>query len=82
MEFPNDLRRELSLLDATMINVGTIIGSAIFIVPSTIVHHVQSSGLAMLVWTAAGIISIFGALSVAELSAAMPKAGGQYNYLR
>ena len=82
MESQNDLRRELSLVDATMINVGTIIGSAIFIVPSTIVLYVQSSGLAMLVWSAAGVISIFGALSVAELSASMPKAGGQYNYLR
>lgn len=82
MESKNELPRELDLMDATMINIGTIIGSAIFLVPSTIVHLVPSSGLAVLVWAAAGIVSIFGALSMAELSSAMPKAGGQYHYLR
>lgn len=72
----------MSLMDATMINIGTIIGSAIFLVPSTIVQHVPSSGWTVLVWAAAGVVSLFGALSIAELSAAMPKAGGQYHYLR
>ena len=77
-----DLRRELSLLDSTMVNVGTMIGSAIFIVPATIALHVQSSLLTVLVWVAGGLVSLLGALSVAELSAAMPKAGGQYVYLQ
>ncbi|MDZ7290349.1 MAG: amino acid permease [candidate division KSB1 bacterium] len=76
------LRRELTLLDSIMINVGTIIGSAIFIVPATVALHVQSSTLAVMAWVAGGIVSLLGALSVAELGAAMPHAGGQYVYLR
>jgi APA family basic amino acid/polyamine antiporter len=65
-----------------MVNVGTMIGSAIFIVPATVALHVQSSFLAVFVWVAGGVVSLFGALSVAELSAAMPYAGGQYVYFR
>jgi APA family basic amino acid/polyamine antiporter len=65
-----------------MINVGTMIASAIFIVPASIAMHVQSSLLVVLVWVIGGIISLLGALSVAELGAAMPEAGGQYVYLR
>jgi len=77
-----ELRRELSLLDSTMINIGTMIASAIFIVPASIALHAQSSLLVVLVWVVGGIISLLGALSVAELGAAMPEAGGQYVYLR
>jgi APA family basic amino acid/polyamine antiporter len=77
-----ELRRELSLLDSTMINVGTMIASAIFIVPAEIAKHSQSSLLVVLVWIVGGIVSLLGALSVAELGAAMPEAGGQYVYLR
>jgi APA family basic amino acid/polyamine antiporter len=77
-----DLRRELTLLDSTMINVGTMIASAIFIVPSTIALHVQSSGLSIFVWIAAGMVSLLGALAIAELGAALPHAGGQFVYLR
>jgi APA family basic amino acid/polyamine antiporter len=77
-----ELRRELSLLDSTMINVGTIIASAIFIVPAEIAMHLHSSGWVIFVWIAGGIISLLGALSVAELGAAMPQAGGQFAYLR
>jgi len=77
-----ELRRELSLLDSTMINVGTMIASAIFIVPASIALHAQSSIFVVLVWVVGGIISLLGALSVAELGAAMPEAGGQYVYLR
>ncbi|PYP22279.1 MAG: amino acid permease [Gemmatimonadetes bacterium] len=76
-----ELKRQLGLLDSTMINVGTIIASAIFIVPSTIVLHLTASGPAILVWIVGGCVSLLGALSVAELGAAMPKAGGQYVYL-
>lgn len=77
-----ELRRELSLLDSTMINVGTMIASAIFIVPASIALHAQSSLFVVLVWVVGGVISLLGALSVAELGAAMPEAGGQYVYLR
>ncbi len=78
---PPSLERVLSLLDATMINVGGIIGSGIFMVPATVAFFTGSTSLFFLVWILGGIISLFGALSVAELGAAMPQAGGQYVYL-
>jgi APA family basic amino acid/polyamine antiporter len=68
-------------MDATMINVGGIIGSGIFMVPATVALYTTSSSLFFMVWILGGIISLFGALSVAELGAAMPRAGGQYVYL-
>ena len=68
-------------MDATMINAGGIIGSGIFMVPATVALYTASSSLFFMVWIFGGIISLFGALSVAELGAAMPKAGGQYVYL-
>jgi APA family basic amino acid/polyamine antiporter len=68
-------------MDATMINAGGIIGSGIFMVPATVALYTASSSLFFMVWILGGIVSLFGALSVAELGAAMPKAGGQYVYL-
>ncbi|HEY3279130.1 MAG TPA: amino acid permease [Gemmatimonadales bacterium] len=79
---PTELKRELGLLDTTMINVGTMIASAIFIVPATVAALVPGSGLMILVWVVGGTVSLLGALSVAELAAAYPEAGGQYPYLR
>jgi amino acid transporter len=76
-----ELRRQLGLLDSTMINIGTIIASAIFIVPSAIASDLHATGPAMLVWVVGGVVSLLGALSVAELGAALPEAGGQYVYL-
>lgn len=78
---PPSLERVLSLLDATMINVGGVIGSGIFMVPATVAFFTGSTSLFFLVWILGGIVSLFGALSVAELGAAMPQAGGQYVYL-
>ena len=77
-----ELRRELGLLDTTMINVGTMIASAIFIVPATIAAQVPGSALMIVVWVVGGAVSLLGALSIAELAAAYPEAGGQYAYLR
>ncbi len=77
-----DLKRELSLFDAVMINAGTMIASAIFIVPATVAAAVQGTALMTLVWVVGGIVSLLGALSIAELAAAYPEAGGQYAYLR
>jgi len=77
-----ELRRELTLLDSTMINVGTMIASAIFIVPATIAMHAQGSALTVIVWIVGGMVSLMGALAIAELGAAMPEAGGQFIYLR
>src|SRR3989441_1494898 len=76
-----ELKRQLGLLDSTMINVGTIIASAIFIVPSAIAFQLHASAPTILVWIVGGVVSLLGALSVAELGAAMPQAGGQYVYL-
>lgn len=77
-----DLKRELGLFDAVMINAGTMIASAIFIVPATVAAAVQGTAIMTLVWVVGGIVSLLGALSVAELAAAYPEAGGQYAYLR
>ena len=65
-----------------MINVDTIIGSSIFIVPASIAVLFSGSFPTILVWIAGGLVSLCGALCVAELGAAMPKAGGQYVYLQ
>ncbi len=76
-----DLKRQLGLFDATMINVGTIIASAIFLVPSTIALQLQATLPTLLVWVVGGIVSLLGALSLAELGAALPQAGGGVAYL-
>jgi APA family basic amino acid/polyamine antiporter len=68
-------------MDATMINAGGIIGSGIFMVPATVALYTMSTSLFFSIWIIGAIISLFGALSVAELGAAMPKSGGQYVYL-
>jgi basic amino acid/polyamine antiporter, APA family len=78
----SDLKRELGLFDAIMINAGTMIASAIFIVPATVAAAVHGTGVMTLVWVVGGIVSLLGALSIAELAAAYPEAGGQYAYLR
>ncbi|MDW8130567.1 MAG: amino acid permease [Bryobacterales bacterium] len=76
------LRRELGLWAATAIVVGTVIGSGIFLVPKDMILHVGSPAIVLAVWTAAGLLSMAGALSYAELAAALPEAGGEYVYLR
>lgn len=77
-----DLKRELGLWSAAAIVVGTVIGSGIFLVPSSMVKSVGSPPMVFAVWIAGGLLSLFGALSYAELAAAMPQAGGEYVYLR
>ena len=62
--------------------MGVIIGSGIFIVPATIAGRLQAMGPILLVWTLAGFLTLFGALSLAELSSVLPEAGGPYAYLR
>lgn len=79
---PPGLRRVLTLLDATMINVGSILASGIFLVPAIVAMYLGASSLIIAVWIIGGIISLFGALSVAELGAAMPRSGGQFVYLQ
>src|SRR5271154_2075569 len=77
-----ELVKGLNLFDSTMIVVGSMVGSGIFIVSADIVHQVQSPGLLLVVWIASGVMTLIGALSFGELAAAMPRAGGQYIYLR
>lgn len=77
-----DLKRELSLFDATTINVGTMIASAIFLVPATVALQLRSPWLAVVVWVVGGVVSLLGALCMAELGAAFPRAGGLFVYLR
>ncbi len=77
-----ELPRKLGLADCLAIVVGTIIGSAIFIVPSAIARSLPAAPLMLLVWVAAGLLSLFGALAFAELGAMLPDTGGQYVYLR
>jgi APA family basic amino acid/polyamine antiporter len=77
-----ELVKGLGLFDSTMLVVGSMIGSGIFIVSSDIAHQVQSPGLLLAVWVVAGVMTVICALSYGELAAAMPHAGGQYVYLR
>ena len=75
------LVRRLSLLDATMIVVGSMIGSGIFIVSAESSRLLGAPGWLLLVWLLAGIMTISGALCFGELAAAMPKAGGPYVFM-
>jgi APA family basic amino acid/polyamine antiporter len=74
--------RELGLLDSTMIVAGSMIGSGIFIVPAEIARQVGSAGWLLMAWVVTGLLTVAAALSYGELAAMMPKAGGQYVYLR
>jgi basic amino acid/polyamine antiporter, APA family len=75
-------KRELKLLDSTMIVVGSMIGSGIFIVSSDIARTVGSPGYLLVVWGITGALTLIAALSYGELAGMMPHAGGQYVYLR
>lgn len=77
-----ELKPSLSLLDATMIVAGSMIGSGIFIVSADMTRNVGSAGWLMLIWLITGIMTVFAAISYGELSSMFPKAGGQYVYLK
>jgi basic amino acid/polyamine antiporter, APA family len=79
---PGDLPRVLGVSHATAIVVGTIIGSGIFLVPQEMMRAVGSSSLVYLAWIVGGLLSLFGAMTYAELGAMMPATGGEYVYLR
>lgn len=85
METPENtphFHRSLSLFDATMIVAGSMIGSGIFIVSADMSRHLGSPGYLMLAWVASAVITMVAALSYGELAGMMPKAGGQYVYLK
>ncbi len=79
---PVQLVRGLGLIESSAIVTGSVIGTGIFLVPSTIARETGSVAGVFLVWLIAGLLSLAGALSYAELGAAMPHAGGEYAFLR
>ena len=81
-ENQDNFKRELGLLDGTMLVVGSMIGSGIFIVSADIARQVGSAGWLTLIWLVSGLITMIAAVSYGELSAMFPKAGGQYVYLQ
>src|SRR6516164_3308986 len=82
MPEPIHLAKGLGLYGAISVVAGTMIGTAIFVVPSVMLGHVGTPGKVILVWAFAGALSLFGALGYAELGSALPEAGGEYVYLR
>ena len=77
------LRRTLGFTDLVLITMGTVIGSGIFLVPSIVLRQTGSrTSLALTVWAVAGVLSLLGALTYAELGAMKPDAGGLYVYIR
>lgn len=78
----NEMKRELGLLDATLLVAGSMIGSGIFIVTADITRNVGSAGWLIAVWLITGLMTLIAAMSYGELSAMFPKAGGQYVYLK
>ena len=81
-ERPPKLARQLGLFDSIMMMVGIVIGSGIFLTTGIMAQSIPSAPLILLAWLAGGILTLTGALTFAELGAAMPEAGGQYVYLR
>jgi len=76
------LKKEIGFIDATLLVVGSMIGSGIFIVAADIVRHTGSAGWFISVWVIGGIMTLIAAVSYGELSGMYPKAGGQYVYLK
>ena len=76
------LARELTAWDGFAIVAGSVIGSGIFLVPGAIALHLLSVRSVLAIWSVGGALSIFGALSLAELASMFPAAGGLYTYLR
>src|SRR6478752_9869857 len=81
-EHQTSFKPTLTLLDATMVVAGSMIGSGIFIVSADITRNVGSSGWLIAVWLITGFMTLTAALSYGELSGMFPKAGGQYVYLK
>ena len=82
MTHPHQLVRALSLSDASALVVGTVIGTGVFLKAAPMAQEVGSPMWVLIAWVAAGLLSLAGALTYAELSAMMPEAGGEYVYLR
>jgi APA family basic amino acid/polyamine antiporter len=68
--------------DATLITIGSVLGSGVFITTGDIARSIPHAGMILLVWIVGGMLTLTGALTYAELGAMFPRAGGQYHYLR
>jgi len=77
----SELVKGLGLFGATSVAAGTMIGTAIFVVPGIMLQQVGTPSMVLLVFLAAGVLSLFGALAYAELGAALPQAGGEFVYM-
>src|SRR6187431_2977873 len=82
MTLDTEFTRGLGLFDSTMVVIGSMIGSGIFLVSADMGRTIGSPGWLLVAWLVAGALTIVGALSYGELAAMMPRAGGQYVYLR
>lgn len=76
------LPRLLGPFDAVTVVLGGVIGSGVFLKPATVARQLDSLGLILTVWVVVGLITLCGALALAELAAMLPQAGGPYIYLR
>ena len=76
-----ELVKGLGVYGATSVAAGTMIGTAIFVVPGIMLQQVGTPSMVLLVFLAAGVLSLFGALAYAELGAALPQAGGEFVYM-
>ena len=77
-----EFHRGLGLYDSTMVVVGSMIGSGIFIVSADMARNIGSPGWLLMAWLFSAVVTVAAALSCGELAAMMPKAGGMYVYLR
>ncbi len=78
---PSGFRRELGLLDATVIVAGGIVGVGIFANPSNVARLLDTPALILLAWTIGGVVALIGGFVWAELGSRLPQVGGQYVYL-
>ena len=81
-DLDTEFTRGLGLYDSTMVVIGSMIGSGIFITSADMARTIGSPGWLLMAWALTGVLTIVGALSYGELAAMMPRAGGQYVYLR